>query len=655
MIAHASRSRWIGRIALAVSLCLLTYWSAFAIVAPVTVWDAHVYNLGRLPLAELGGLWSNPLWTSERQVFFPLAFDAIHLPLLHIGFGFSLPSFACFIGVLSVTWSALRRWHGPDAAWLGVLSLLALPTLVFQAVATKNDMAVLFGLAVWFHAMRQWKLMPVTRHLVFAALAIGFMAGAKSSGLPPSVLCSLASLWMLRSHWKPIRIFLLSLVVSLVTFGSVETYIIAYRTYGHLFGPADFVRDHRNNDGLKGAAANTIRYTAANLSTGTEPWLKTDPSTHWMEQRCRDLFRIAGLVNSGYRSDRDDSRLNFASKGWDSHSNFGPIGTLGLGIALLALIWWRPLETWWRLTVVAGALMGVVAYSVAWMPWNNRFLLAPFSLLAIATVCLAWRTGWRQLRWVILWISIYSVIVYPLTSFNKHPSDLVGAIIQREQQEFKERATMLPVVASVRMWRKEHPEGEILLLAGSDSWVLPFLTQKDILVRPTSKTHLALDLAANLAANRPTAVLALNRSDFRHIEFPLRLLENFPSESGTTLYGLNGSDAGVPRVAWDAGHYDDGWTSPQAVLTVENWPSNVISLEFWNPTPLIRTVEFSSLAEPNPKQVELVPGARHSIPIRVALADYINIRVTPSYNTDNPSDPRQLGVRLSIMQPDSPP
>lgn len=197
--------------------------------------------------------------------------------------------------------------------------------------------------------------------------------------------------------------------------------------------------------------------------------------------------------------------------------------------------------------------------------------------------------------------------------------------------------------------------GEILLLAGSDSWVLPFLTQKDILVRPTSKTHLALDLAANLAANRPTAVLALNRSDFRHIEFPLRLLENFPSESGTTLYGLNGSDAGVPRVAWDAGHYDDGWTSPQAVLTVENWPSNVISLEFWNPTPLIRTVEFSSLAEPNPKQVELVPGARHSIPIRVALADYINIRVTPSYNTGNPSDPRQLGVRLSIMQPDSPP
>jgi hypothetical protein len=642
----------IGHLARALACAALIYWALFALLAPVTVWDAQVYNLARLPLAELGGLWGNSFWTSERQVTFPLAFDVIHLPLLHVGVGFALPSFLCFLGTLGVAWCALGRWHGPDAAWLGVLVLLAMPTLAFQAVATKNDLAVLFGLAVWFHALGNWRREPRSRHLVFAAVAIGFMAGAKSSGIILAFLAILASVWILRQARAPLASFATYLLVSLLALGSIETYVVAYRTYGHPLGPDEFVQNHRNTDGLKGAAANTLRYAIANLSTGIEPWLKPDTITPWWEQRCRSLLDTLGLKDVGYRRDYDDARLVFNRIGWDAASDFGPLGTFSLAIALLALCWWRITEPWWRLAFVASILLGVVAYTVAWMPWNNRFLLAPFSLLAVALVSLAWRLGWRGLQWGLLGISFYSVIMYPLTSFNKRPSDLVAAVSQRESQEFKERPTLLPVVASVRKWLKQHPKGEVLLFAGSDSWVLPFLSKADLRTRPSTQARLAADLAANLATNRPTAVLVLNRPEFIRSGLSLRRLEHFPSEAGTALYGLDSLDPKRPRLIWEKGNYDDGWIAPQAVLALENWLADTVSLELWNATPLARSVEFSSSVEPNPAKVELAPGVKQTISIRVERSDFVSLRITPAYFSGNPADPRQLGVRALALSPD---
>src|SRR5436190_20204175 len=66
---------------------LILYWAAFALVAPVTVWDSHAYNIGRIPIALEGGLFGNQGWNDYRQILHPWGFDALHLPFFWLGWG----------------------------------------------------------------------------------------------------------------------------------------------------------------------------------------------------------------------------------------------------------------------------------------------------------------------------------------------------------------------------------------------------------------------------------------------------------------------------------------------------------------------------------------------------------------------------------------
>ena len=361
-MTRATPAGWtsIGQIARGSSLLLLVYWGLFAILAPVTVWDSHVYNLGRIPLAEAAGLFSNPLWTSPRQLAFPWTFDLIHRPLLHLGWGFGLPSFLGFVSVLTIAWMHLKNRFGPDAAWLGVLALMAMPTLIFQAVGTKNDIAVLFGLSACFHAFTLWRRDQRAHHLFFMALARAFAAGAKTSGIPPAGLCALFTLWTLRRSPRRTGGFAVSSLLCLVLFGSGETYIESARVFGSALGPPEPAHTHRNNDGTRGTAANFIRYAFGNTNVGIEQWQKPNRVTPVLEAHCLKILRSLGLTNAGYRNDFSDETMRFIKGGSDAGSDFGPMGTCGLVVMLLAACWWRPREAWWQLAAAAMISLGII-------------------------------------------------------------------------------------------------------------------------------------------------------------------------------------------------------------------------------------------------------------------------------------------------------
>lgn len=649
----SSQMGWIGKTAQIISHCLIAYWTIFVLVAPVTVWDAHVYNLGRLPLIEIGGLWNNPYWTTERQLVFPLSFDAIHLPFLHLGFAYALPSFLCFIGILLVTWNTLNRWYGQEAGWLGVLALLGLPTLAFQAVGTKNDIAILFGLAIWTHAMTRWKSDAQRQHhLVFAALSIGFMIGAKTSGFIPAAFCTITMLWILRRKLKTLAWVLATLLGSVLLLGSIETYIASAHRYDRPMGPEQFIREHSNNDGVRGATANALRYTMANICIGSEPYCNSNPSSPWFQQQCRYLLQKGGLANVGYRHDYNDNNLVFLSNSWDASSDYGPLGTLCIGIALLALCCWRPNEPWWQLAFAALIIFAAVCYTVAWMPWNNRFLIVPFTLLALSLVSFLQRRKSRLLSTILLLVSAYGAIVYPLTSFNKRPADLFAALTKHEEQEFKERPSLLPVIAAVREWRTQHPGGEVLLIAGGDSWILPFLTSGLLAVRPVTLNELLPALKKNLTKNAPTLVLVLNRADFRRAGLPLIELTRFKTEADTAIYTTVGytDQPAYPRVSWISGHGADGWILSQAILEVENWSAHKLSLELWNPTPLVRSVRLFSSSDH--VEINMQPDEHRNISLAVAVNDNINLTISPEFipkALGKSTDTRTLGVIVYLV------
>ena len=121
------------------TLAVLAYWGVFSLVAPVMNWDSQSYNLSRLYYVHQHGLFGNIAWSDARQVFFPWAFDAIHYPFLPLLRGYCLPSFACFVGVLIIVYRVVSVARTSVTAWWCCLSLLAMPTQIFQEVCKNND------------------------------------------------------------------------------------------------------------------------------------------------------------------------------------------------------------------------------------------------------------------------------------------------------------------------------------------------------------------------------------------------------------------------------------------------------------------------------------------------------------------------------------
>jgi hypothetical protein len=125
---------------------IIAYWGVLAVVLPVSNVDSHVYNLGRLAVAENAGFWQTRAWNSPRQVIFPWTFDAVHYPFLKIGWGSNLPSFLSLLGLLVIVFSLVSQQWGSNVGLWSILSLLAMPTIMIQATTTKNDLA---GLCSW--------------------------------------------------------------------------------------------------------------------------------------------------------------------------------------------------------------------------------------------------------------------------------------------------------------------------------------------------------------------------------------------------------------------------------------------------------------------------------------------------------------------------
>ncbi len=628
-------------------LCIFVfcYWASMALLAPVTIWDAHVYNLGRLPLTVWGGLWDNPYWTTERQLVFPWTFDAIHLPLLSLRWGYALPSFLCFMGICIIAWVWVNELRGKCIAWLTVLGFLSMPMLVFQATGTKNDIAVVFGVGVWVHGMLRWQRTRGKIHLAFAALGLAFAAGSKTSGLPLAVLASGLSLIVLRCNRNGALVMLVTLIVGMFFCGSIETYVASFLRHDHPLGSLSFQKAHRNPDGLKGAAANSVRYIYANMATGTEPFQEDPGHSPFWEEACRNTLKMMGLRDVGYRFDFSDETFSVNRMGMDAASDFGATGSLCLAIAMFSLFRWRPQSAWWRLAVAGTVCWALVCLLVAWMPWNNRFLLLPF---VFWTAALAMRARHPASHWILLAVFGYGTVIYPLFSFNKRPRDLARALQARVEQQFVERPTLLPIWHSTISWRKSNPNGRMYLFAGSDSWVLPFLNSHELKMRPVASTLSAERIGSIRENDIPVALLVVNRDDLETEKISkFRLVQSFTSESGSSLWESlpQKTDNPMPSIVFEGGFFADGWTAEKAVIRTYSSESGEISLALWNPTALKRNIVIK--ADHFYHQTELQAHERRTIKIGISQeSDRIVIESSPPHLP--PNDPRKLGLRITV-------
>lgn len=480
----------LGRVARVFGLAGLAYWGIYALVAPVTNIDSQMYNLSRIELAARGGLFANGLFTSVYHVMWPWTFDAVHLPFLQLGWGYALPSYCCLVGTCYIVFAMMRDRWGADAAWVAVVALLGLTCLVYQGTSTKNDIPVLFAGAVWIYARWRWRREEKQVHLFWMVLALGFMAGSKTSGLLNGTLLGLWTLAEVARNRRLLGKTLLGLAASVLLFGSVETYVETARIFGHPLGPPAVLAPLQNHDGLRGTAANLTRMVAGSVYLGPTRFHSASAAARrWMET-VKVLLARTGLKNAGSGNPRQDDQLFFHQSGFEEFSGFGPLGTLAMAAMLAAAVFWRPGAVWWRLAAGAAGGMVLGSLTVAYNDWGNRYLISWYALATVAVVCVLWESDAPWRRWcrpVFAALAIASALAAPLLAFNRGPGAIIAALRDRERFETSAYPLAGDTRARLRELRKETPASRVYYVVCTDSLILPILEDRQlqaILVTP---------------------------------------------------------------------------------------------------------------------------------------------------------------------------
>jgi Dolichyl-phosphate-mannose-protein mannosyltransferase len=499
----------------------ILYTTLYALLSPVTVWDSMTYNLARLQLAENYGFWHHEYYNTPRQYSFVWGFDAVHWPFVKLGFAYGLPSLACFLGTLWIAYKILQQTYGSRITWLALLGLCALPTLVQQGMSTKNDIPLVFGVACFIYATWRYYATHSSHHIMWAAAAIGFTSGAKGTGLVFGFIMGLCGLWLLRKSRPALRVFCLACAVSMILLGSLESYVNNRLRGDGWFGHPTLVKPHQNQDGLAGTLANFVRYHFSVVDIGVDVHRPESAMRLHLERNCLALLDFIGLRDLGTGPAHRDNNLAFLRDKQEAAWTFGPIGFAALCSAWIILFTKRLKSSEWGLA--AGGMISLLAIcaTVAWMPWNNRFLLVPFSLF---TVALAIAIGTRRKSPVaarlFVAIGLFTIVAYALEARPRNPRDLHKTIVKRTWFTTRERTTMLEVLRYLKREKDKYPGG-IWVAAGGDSWIFPVYDMAPD--RFHSLPHPTPEKLAEIFSEgkgRGRALLTLNRSDLTEATLP---------------------------------------------------------------------------------------------------------------------------------------
>ena len=174
--------------------------------------------------------------------------------------------------------------------------------------------------------------------LLLSAVAIGFLPGIKSSGLPLAFFLIVATFWLLRGQHRLLAGWIIAATTSFCLLGSLEIYINNALFYGNPLGEPTFLGLHQNHDGVAGTVANTIRYVARLINPGSQPNALVPTWQVSLESACRKLLQTLELTNKGYGFHFSDQNMKFLKFGQEAGSDFGPLGAAAMIFSVLQVL-----------------------------------------------------------------------------------------------------------------------------------------------------------------------------------------------------------------------------------------------------------------------------------------------------------------------------
>ena len=512
------------------------YWGLYALIAPVTVWDAQVYNLARIELANLGGLFGNHNWNTASQICYPWSFDALHLPFLKLGFGYDLPSFSCLTGILLITWNLVRRQYNDVVAWKCTGVILAMPLMVYQSATVKNDLIVVFCITTWFYAYFLHNNSSLRKYIWLMALALAMACGSKSSGIPIAFIAFLYTCWNLRHANQLIYYFIGSMCVCCLLFGSIEIYVNNIYVYHKILGDPGLIHSHSNNDGISGGVANFIRYMFSGFSFGFYLTNAYTYLTLFFEKFCLTLLSSLSLTNMGCFPRFPDSTLHFIKDGGEGSSDYGPIGGIAIWFSLYySATRFKSKDLIWKMSIVSMLLVFILAMTISYFPWNNRFLMLAYCLSAIAFILAIEKLGKIERDYVMPFLIIAYIILNPFFSQNKNPKSFIPALYNRAEFKLLENPGYIEVYNDISNRISDEHLKSLVLFAGSDAWVLPFFSIKNFSVVPEPDVSKLIQL---LKIKKTKYVLALNRDISSEVKMQLTCIKIYSERGDMGSSGL---------------------------------------------------------------------------------------------------------------------
>lgn len=359
--------------------------------------DALVYHLPRVFLFIQQDTLLLDAFSRYHQAVFPVAADILFLPFVELGTlrGIGIYSLTSYLSIGATVYLLSRRHASRHIAAVTALVLLSLPMLVLQSVSAKPDLLMAAtgaaALLLSLHSAGTGsKFVPLITFLLLCAYGIGCKATfiAFLPGLVAVIIVNwkLYRLENLKALLPDLRRQWLTAACSVLAISILsQVWLFAWNAQEHdsWSGPKSFTERHQQHDGIKGAAANALRYSLQIAQAG--PWtdlvlshsLGVDPFSVQLNRFYENQFKPA-LKEHGA------SRESFEAN-WRLHEDWAWFGPLGALICFIIL----PFSLYRKPSLVIELLpalvyLCVICIMISWMPWNGRFFTLFFICLAPA-------------------------------------------------------------------------------------------------------------------------------------------------------------------------------------------------------------------------------------------------------------------------------
>ncbi len=482
------------------------YLFAQALLLPPQNFDSMTYNLSRvLMMIEENRLF--PLnHSTQRQVAFPPGFDVLHFLFLRFHSDLFLPLFsflsyaAVVSGIYALTGKIRELRNRPLLPLAVALIVSALKLLTLQATTTKNDIGTAAAAVAAMVACRKAVEERDVRSfpILFTALVAGMSFKGYFAGFAlPFIILSIPLFIGAGSKQKAVPSSPRLRLLMVLPISGLLLLLVFFAhnilNFGGPFGDREFVRLHTNPDGLLGGMLNAGRYIAQSLEFPTFLGGNILDQLHaGLPGKLPTLGALGQVRLSSFRMPAE---------------NVSWAGPIGFFIILPALLF-APMRArgFIRLSALsAWCFFFMICCKLTWTQWSSRFFCLFFASGGIATGFLIRNFSLGAIRSLLL-ISFTVLLFSTLFNVSKPFFNMreigylvhtriapVGSFWEKSKPGFRypgpllfnwfQRVTDRTAHYNdyfefdvVETYRSLIPENaSVLILAGNDTWVFPFL------------------------------------------------------------------------------------------------------------------------------------------------------------------------------------